>query len=25
RYAPAPEKATSGPLTSWATWELVYN
>ncbi|ENB8433619.1 TPA: type 1 fimbrial protein, partial [Escherichia coli] len=22
---PAPEKATSGPLTSWATWELVYN
>jgi hypothetical protein len=20
-----PEKATSGPLTSWATWELVYN
>lgn len=21
----APEKATSGPLTSWATWELVYN
>ena len=22
---PSPEKATSGPLTSWATWELVYN
>ncbi|MBA0998099.1 type 1 fimbrial protein, partial [Escherichia coli] len=22
---PAPEKATSGPLTSWATWGLVYN
>ncbi|WP_154991139.1 fimbrial protein [Klebsiella grimontii] len=22
---PVPEKATSGPLTSWATWELVYN
>lgn len=22
---PTPEKATSGPLTSWATWELVYN
>ena len=22
---PAPEKATSGPLTSWATWEHVYN
>lgn len=23
--SPAPEKATSGPMTSWATWELVYN
>ena len=22
---PSPEKATTGPLTSWATWELVYN
>ncbi len=22
---PAPEKASSGPLTSWAIWELVYN
>jgi hypothetical protein len=22
---PAPESATSGPMTSWATWELVYN
>ncbi len=22
---PTPEKATSGLLTSWATWELVYN
>lgn len=21
----APEKATSGPLASWATWELIYN
>ncbi|MCG9476310.1 hypothetical protein, partial [Escherichia coli] len=20
-----PKSATSGPITSWATWELVYN
>ncbi|EJZ8862454.1 TPA: type 1 fimbrial protein, partial [Klebsiella pneumoniae] len=22
---PTPKSATSGPITSWATWELVYN
>ncbi|KMB27720.1 fimbriae stability-associated protein [Klebsiella pneumoniae] len=23
--SPTPKSATSGPITSWATWELVYN